>query len=280
MTEHDRGSREGSTSETARDTAGEVGKQARAAAGNVKAAAQEKSEALMGRAEEKAREKKSQASEMIGALATALHAAGDKLREQRQDRLGRMGNETADQVDRMASYIERNDVRGLMDDLERFGRRNPAAFLGLTFVGGLLAGRFLRSSPSHDGEARERPDERDLSSDARSGRARHRGWEREREREHERETYREPGTPGTQRAATGTGGGTGTGDTFPTDPMVDETAPSIGGMSQDAPPSLGTGRTPPAPGMTTPRTSGTPGGTPGGSAGQKSTGGRTGGTNE
>ncbi|HEX7123235.1 MAG TPA: hypothetical protein VF178_12740, partial [Gemmatimonadaceae bacterium] len=104
-----------------------------------------------------------QAAEMFGAVANALYSASRSLHDQRQEGLARMSDEIADQVDRLAQRLHESDTNGILDDLERFGRNNPAALLATAFLGGLLAGRFLRSS-SPDRQAapstiieRERP---------------------------------------------------------------------------------------------------------------------------
>src|SRR5215213_2271261 len=43
------------------------------------------------------------------------------------------------QVEKISGYLERQDLRGLMSDLESFARRNPAIFLGGAFALGILA---------------------------------------------------------------------------------------------------------------------------------------------
>jgi hypothetical protein len=223
MTERTTGGRRAAGRESARgaasdvsgeagEAAADIGQEARQAAGQVAAAAREKADELKGRADEAAREKKSQAAEMLGALSTALHAASDSLRQQRQDSLGRMGAQTADQMDRMASYLRHNDMRGLMDDVERFARRNPAALLGISFVGGLLAGRFLRSSS---------PDREHPGAQANEGSP----YPTEYDREQRRETWREPDAPSTLGA-----GGPFAAD--PGNPMIGETSPLRSGMPQ------------------------------------------------
>ena len=48
----------------------------------------------------------------------------------------------------------KRDLTELMDDVNRFARRQPALFVGAAFAAGALAARFLKSSP--DGERRFR----------------------------------------------------------------------------------------------------------------------------
>lgn len=54
--------------------------------------------------------------------------------------LGRLGSETGALADR----LEERGTGGLLEDLTRFGRRQPMLFLGLALGAGVLAGRALR----------------------------------------------------------------------------------------------------------------------------------------
>jgi hypothetical protein len=54
----------------------------------------------------------------------------------------------AKRIEDVASYFETKSVRDMARDLESFARRNPAVFLGAAFGLGLLAARFLKSSPT------------------------------------------------------------------------------------------------------------------------------------
>jgi hypothetical protein len=51
-------------------------------------------------------------------------------------------------IEDIAGYFDRTDLRGMARDLESFARRNPAVFLGSAFALGVIAARFLKSSPS------------------------------------------------------------------------------------------------------------------------------------
>lgn len=56
-------------------------------------------------------------------------------------------NTTAQKIEDVAGYFETHSVRDMARDLEGFARRNPAVFLGAAFGLGLLAARFLKSTP-------------------------------------------------------------------------------------------------------------------------------------
>src|SRR5690606_20210610 len=60
--------------------------------------------------------------------------------------VGQYMRQMADQVDRFAGYLESRDVGEVMDQVEDFARRQPAAFIGGAFTLGLIGARFLKSS--------------------------------------------------------------------------------------------------------------------------------------
>ena len=53
----------------------------------------------------------------------------------------------ARKIDNLAGYFETRSVRDMAHDLEGYARRNPAIFLGAAFGLGILAARFLKSTP-------------------------------------------------------------------------------------------------------------------------------------
>ena len=100
---------------------------------------------------------KERAAEAIGHLAEALRETRGQLRAKEmpvvQDYLGR----AASQVEELARYLQRKNMRQVVGDLESFARREPVLFLGSAFVIGLVGGRFLKSSaPATDERERER----------------------------------------------------------------------------------------------------------------------------
>ena len=98
---------------------------------------------------EKGEAKAAQAKEAIAGrvskFSAAIRSAGEALKDQNEDRIGDLGESAADELDRLSGYLENNDFRGLMDDLQDLGRRRPAFFLGGMLAAGAIAGRFLRA---------------------------------------------------------------------------------------------------------------------------------------
>jgi len=122
-----------------KETVGQVAGQAQQAAGQVvDQARQQVSSRLVGQ--------KDRAAEGLISVAHALRQTSQQLREQDQQAVTGYIESAASQVERISNYLKHNDLGGLIDDVEHFARRQPALFLGGTFVLGLLGARFLKSS--------------------------------------------------------------------------------------------------------------------------------------
>jgi hypothetical protein len=127
-----------------KDTAGQVADQAQQTAGQVAEQAREQvSSRLSGQ--------KDRAAEGLNSVAQALRQSGQQLREQDQQNVTDYIDRAASQIERVSSYLQNNDLGQLVDDVERFARRQPAIFLGGAFVLGLLGARFLKSSRPYTG---------------------------------------------------------------------------------------------------------------------------------
>jgi hypothetical protein len=123
----------------AKETVGQVADQAQQAAGQMVGQAREQvSSRLAGQ--------KDRAAEGLTSVAQALRHTGQQLRDQDEQAFTGYIDSAASQVERISNYLRNNDLGQLVDDVERFARRQPALFLGGTFVLGLLSARFLKSS--------------------------------------------------------------------------------------------------------------------------------------
>jgi len=122
-----------------KETVGQVADQAQQAAGQaVDQARQQVSSRLV--------DQKDRAADGLTSVAQALRQTSQQLRTQDQQAITSYIENAASQVERVSDYLKNNDLGGLIDDVERFARRQPALFLGGTFVLGLLGARFLKSS--------------------------------------------------------------------------------------------------------------------------------------
>lgn len=133
----------------------------------------EKAQELAGQVQQKAaeqvqsrlQEQKHRAAESLSSVAQTLRSSSQQLHGQ-QDGVSRYFEQAADRVEDLANYLENRDLGELVDQAERFARRNPAAFLGGAFALGLLGARFLKSSRRslvHEG-VRERWSTQELTS--------------------------------------------------------------------------------------------------------------------
>ncbi len=64
------------------------------------------------------------------------------------DYSARYANKAAAKLEQVAGYFDNRDLRAVSRDVENYARRNPAVFIGTAFAVGLLAARFLKSSPT------------------------------------------------------------------------------------------------------------------------------------
>lgn len=56
----------------------------------------------------------------------------------------------AQKIESIAKYFDSSEMKDIARDLESYARRNPAVFLGSAFAIGIMAARFLKSSPPAD----------------------------------------------------------------------------------------------------------------------------------
>jgi len=108
--------------------------------------------AVSSKATEKIEERKGELSTGLKSLADTFRKTGSDLESADQstpltDVAARYTVTAARQIENVANYFERKDLKAMMRDAEDFARRNPAIFLGAAFGLGMLAARFLKSSP-------------------------------------------------------------------------------------------------------------------------------------
>jgi hypothetical protein len=107
------------------------------------------------KASSKLEERKGELSSGLRTLADSFRKTGNELKGNSQatpltDLTAKYTGTAAKQIENVASYFERKDLRSVMRDAEGFARRNPAIFLGAAFGLGMLAARFLKSSSPND----------------------------------------------------------------------------------------------------------------------------------
>jgi hypothetical protein len=100
---------------------------------------------------------KTRATEALGSVAAALRQSSQPLRDDNQAMLADYAGKAADQLEQFSTRFRERDLTELMNDVNRFAWRQPALFVGAAFAAGVLAARFLKSSP--DGQRRFRSSE-------------------------------------------------------------------------------------------------------------------------
>jgi gas vesicle protein len=94
---------------------------------------------------------RTQAADRIGSIAGAVRSTGDRLRSENQTGIADLTDSLADSVERLSSYLRDRDLSAVRQDVESFARRQPAVAIGVALAVGLVAARFIKSSPRAGG---------------------------------------------------------------------------------------------------------------------------------
>jgi hypothetical protein len=89
---------------------------------------------------------KGRATDSLDVLAQAVRGTTQQLRTDQHDTIAQYVERAADQLERFSSTVRDKDLDELLHDARDFARRQPALFIGGSFVVGLLAARFIKSS--------------------------------------------------------------------------------------------------------------------------------------
>lgn len=100
-----------------------------------------------------AEQQKSMGADFVSGMADAVRGAAGSFDSQ-LPQAGEYIRYAADHMADMSDALRRRDVRQLVSGVETFARQQPTAFLGLTFLAGFAAVRFLRSSTQASGLGR------------------------------------------------------------------------------------------------------------------------------
>ncbi len=95
------------------------------------------------------RQKDSAASE-LSTVVNAVRRFGETLNNEGQGPIARFaaqyGDKAADGLDRVARYLREQDSKRLLNDVQNFGRRQPALLIGGAFLLGFAGARIIKSS--------------------------------------------------------------------------------------------------------------------------------------
>lgn len=124
----------------------QVKQQTQQAARQTQQVASQATSQIQQQARSMATSRKDQAAQTLEQAAEALRQTGQQLQEQNQGAVGQLADKAASQVESVSTYLRNHDVDQLITEAENIARRNRAMFLGGSFVLGVLATRFLKSS--------------------------------------------------------------------------------------------------------------------------------------
>jgi hypothetical protein len=99
------------------------------------------------RATEQLDTQKARATDGLSTIASAVRHTTEQLRNDQHESLAQYVDRAADQLERFSTAIREKDVDQLLRDARGLARRQPALFIGGSFAVGLLAARFIKSSP-------------------------------------------------------------------------------------------------------------------------------------
>ncbi len=151
----------GSAADTAKDAASTTADQTKAAAHDVAASAKTAAKDVADTATSTAKDLASQATDKAKAVASdhkataadalsdvadALETSSESLRDNDHDAFARYAGQAAEQVSQFQASIRDKSVGQLMDEAERFARREPGLFVGGAFLLGIAGARFLKAS--------------------------------------------------------------------------------------------------------------------------------------
>jgi len=117
------------------------------------------------------RQKDSAASE-LSTVVNAVRRFGETLRNEGEGPIGRFaaqyGDKAAQSLDRVARYLRDQDPKRLLNDMQNFGRRQPALMIGGAFLLGFAGARIIKSSMDAASDSMSTGAPRSLTTGARS----------------------------------------------------------------------------------------------------------------
>jgi hypothetical protein len=135
-----------------KDTISSATETAKGQISSAAAAAKEKATAFIDPVKEKAAEMAERQKEtgiaQVGRVAKAVHAAADQIEKDIPQAAGYI-HRAAEGLEHASSAIQNRSVGEMVEFVEEFARRNPAAFFGSTVLAGFVLSRFLKSSSEH-----------------------------------------------------------------------------------------------------------------------------------
>jgi hypothetical protein len=93
-------------------------------------------------------EQTTRVGQQVDATASALRGTGDQLRQQGNQAVAEVTDLAAREAQRLGRYLEQTSGDQLLEDVERYARRNPWAVVLGGVVAGVAAARLVKASSS------------------------------------------------------------------------------------------------------------------------------------
>ncbi|HLV84117.1 MAG TPA: nutrient deprivation-induced protein [Devosia sp.] len=132
--------------DTAKRDLNDIAQQARSDVQELQRQAGEQVATATSRAKSFASDQKDFVAGQISGVAQAVSRVAGELDQSEQGTIARYARDLAGGLERLGREVEGNDVDGLMNKAQSFGRQQPLAFLGAAALGGFVASRFAMAS--------------------------------------------------------------------------------------------------------------------------------------
>ncbi|MGJ3230182.1 MAG: hypothetical protein ACFE0P_00110 [Oceanicaulis sp.] len=129
---------------------GEAAERGREAAHEARRAGEDLGQAAKDIGEQRAEQGRERAYKSLETAADRLKDAGEDLQSEDERLAGELISRAAGGLHGAADYLRDHRTGDLLQDLQTFGRNNPAAFLGLSAAAGLLIARVGRTAAERE----------------------------------------------------------------------------------------------------------------------------------
>ena len=172
----------GDTASTARDQAGNVGRDAAESAQNVAATAKDETGKVVGESKKQAKalydEARTQLTDQAGVqqerVASGLRGIGDELARMAEASeqpgiAGDIVSQVASRTSAAATWLGDRNPGSLLTEVKDFARRKPGTFIAVSAVAGLVAGRLVKNLASAASDESDAPTSAEPASEPPSG---------------------------------------------------------------------------------------------------------------
>jgi hypothetical protein len=89
---------------------------------------------------------KARATDGLGNVAQAIRQSAEQFRGNKQVTIAQYFEKAGDRIDRLSTELRNRDVGELVDEVQRFARKQPVLFFGSAFAIGVIGARLVSSA--------------------------------------------------------------------------------------------------------------------------------------